>query len=115
MNPFAKLLPHVTQPWQPGMGGLGHRARYVEVKDRLGASPLVRQTPPARIPRTSSAIAVEAITDKIDIGVVIIGGPVLLKVIEEGRPIRQQVISFEIPQRKRKGMVDADVLLKELE
>jgi hypothetical protein len=36
-----------------------------------------------------------------------------LKVIEEGRPIRKQVISFEIPQRKRKGMVDADVSLKD--
>jgi hypothetical protein len=36
-----------------------------------------------------------------------------LKVIEEGQPIRQQVISFEIPQRKLKGMVDADVSLKD--
>jgi hypothetical protein len=29
--------------------------------------------------------------------VVVIGGPVLLKVVEEGRPIGQQVISFKKP------------------
>jgi len=87
---------------------LGYRAWHIEMKDRFGAGPHICQAPPARIPGPGSTVATKAIPHIIDRGMVIIGGPVLLKVVKEGRPIGQQVIGFEIPQRKRKGVVYPD-------
>lgn len=38
-DPVPEPLPQEQEPGKPGMGGLGHGAGYVEVKDRLGPGP----------------------------------------------------------------------------
>ena len=66
------------------MGGLGHRTRDIEVKDRLGrAGPDFGQSAPAGISGTGLGVAAGAVADEIDVGVVSVGRPVPLKIIEE--------------------------------
>ena len=109
MHPLAQLPAQVQQPRYAGMRGLGDLARHVEVKHRLGrAGPFLRQAAPAGIAGAIGAVAVQTVADEIDIHVVFIGRPVPLEVFEERRPIGRQVVNLEIPQWKRKAMVDAD-------
>lgn len=63
-------LAYEAQPGNTGMGGLRHRPLHVEMKDRLRlASAVLSQPPPAGIARARRAVAVQAVTDKIDVDV----------------------------------------------
>ena len=97
------LLSKVAQPGQPGVSGLGDGARDIEMEDRLGTSPYFGQPPPPRI-----AAAGVAIANKVYVGVVLVRGPVALKVVEEQLPVGRQAMGVEVLPRKRKAVVDAD-------
>ena len=49
-----------------------------------------------------------AIADEIDIGVIVVGRPMALEIVEEGRPVGLEAMHLEIAQRKREAVVDAD-------
>jgi len=91
------------------MGGLGHLALHIKVKDRLRApGPLLGQTPPAGIAGPRRAFACRTVAHEIHVGVILIGRPVALEIVEEGRPVGFQTVNLEITQRKGKPVVDAD-------
>ena len=91
------------------MGRFRHRSLNVEVKHRFrAAGALLRQAPPARIASASGAIAHHALADEIDIGVVVVGRPMALEIVEEGGPVGLEAMRLEIAKWKRKAMIDAD-------
>ena len=63
---------------------------------------------PAGVTTTCSAVASQAVAHEIDVGMVGVCGPVALEVLQERGPVRLQLVHFEIAQRKRKPVVDAD-------
>jgi hypothetical protein len=80
-----------------------------EVKHRFGAAgALLGQSPPAGIAHTRRAIPDRAMPYEIDIGVVLVGRPVPLEIVEERRPVGKQPMHLEITQREGKAVVDAD-------
>jgi hypothetical protein len=66
------------------------------MEDRLNACPLHRQPSPARIAGTGISIAAGSLTDEINVGMVPIGRPVTLNIIEKSRPLGRQMMNFEI-------------------
>ena len=79
------------------------------MKDRFrSARALLSQPPPAGTAGARRPVAHETIADEIDIGVVIVGRPVALEIVEERGPVRLESMHLEIAQRKRKAVVDAD-------
>ena len=109
MQAVAESLAQIQQPGNAGMGRLGHRAMDVEMEHRLGrAGTMFGHPAPAGAAGARSTIANQAITHEIHIGVLGIRGPVALKVLQKRGPIRLQVMHFEIAQRKRKPVIDAD-------
>lgn len=77
------------------------------MKNRLGAGALFGEPPPTGVAHARGAIAEGAVANKIDVDVVPIGGPVPLAVVEKSRPVRQKMMSLEVPQRERETMIDA--------
>ena len=91
------------------MGGVRHRSLHVEVKDGFGAAGAFHgQPPPTGIPHPRRAIPGESIPHEIDIGVVCVGRPVAVEVVEEVLPIGWQAINLKISKGEREGVVDAD-------
>ena len=91
------------------MGRLRHRSLHVEVKHRFRAArAFLGQTPPPGIAHARRAVADDAVTDEIDIGVILVSRPMPLEIVEEARPVGQQPMRLEIAQRERKAVVDAD-------
>lgn len=56
----------------------------------------------------AAPFARHALAHEIDIGVIVVGRPMTLEIIEKGRPIGLEAMRLEIAQRKRKAMIDAD-------
>jgi hypothetical protein len=54
------------------------------------------------------AITDRALSHEVDIGVILIGRPMALEVIQECRPVGLEAMGLEIVQQKRKGIVDAN-------
>jgi hypothetical protein len=54
-----------------------------------------------------SAITNTAVPNEIDVDV-LVGRPVALEVVKEGRPVLRQSILLKVAQWKRKAVVDAD-------
>ena len=109
MNPVTHLPTYIANPGQARVRGFGHRSRHIEVKDGLGCSgTFLGQPSPASVAGTGHTIAADAVTDKIDIGVVLVGRPMVLEVIKKCLPIRWQVMSLEIPEGKREAMIDTN-------
>jgi hypothetical protein len=52
------------------------------------------QAPPAGIAHASGAVAVDAVAHELDIGVILIGRPVALEVVEEARPVGQATFAW---------------------
>jgi hypothetical protein len=81
----------------------------IELKGRFRAArALLGQAPPAGVAHARRAVAVNAVADELDIGVILVGRPVALEIIEEARPVRRQSMRLEIAQREGKAVVDAD-------
>jgi hypothetical protein len=72
----------------------------------LPARAFLGQAPPASVAHACRTVAEPALTYEIDIGVVFVGWPMLLEIIEESGPIRLQTVRLEIAQRKRKTVID---------
>jgi len=90
------------------MGGFRHRSLHVESKHAFRrTSSLFSQPLPPRITHARRTIAAEAVSDKIHIGVVLVGRPMKLEIVKERRPVRFEVVGFEIAEGERKAMVDA--------
>jgi len=66
------------------------------------------QLSPLGIAHARRAIASQAIADEIHIGVVIVGWPMMLEVVEKGWPVRLEAMHLKIAERKREAVVDAD-------
>src|SRR5258708_31417978 len=98
-----------AQPRDAGVGGFCDRALHIEMKDGFcAARALLGQTPPPGIPRARIAISAHTLANEIDIRVVFVGGPMLLEVVQERRPVRLEAVGLEIAQRKREAVVNAD-------
>ena len=105
----AKALADQAKPGNAGMRGFGDRSLHIEMKYRFCTTrTLFSQAPPSSAARSRRAVAVDAITDEINIGVIVIGRPMALEIVEERRPIGQQPMHLEIAQREGKPVVDAD-------
>ena len=79
------------------MRGFGDRPLHVEMKDRFrGPGALLSCASPSGAAHSCGAITDEAVTDEIDICIVIVGRPVPMEIIKEGRPIQLQTIFLEI-------------------
>lgn len=67
------------------MGRLGHLALHIEVKDQFrAAGPFLGQTPPAAIAGPRRAVARRNVSHEINVGMILVGRPMTLKIIEEG-------------------------------
>jgi hypothetical protein len=73
-----------------------------------GARAFLGQTPPAGITHACGAVAVDAVADELDIGVILVGRPVSLEIVGEAQPVGQQPVRLEIAQRERKTVVNPD-------
>ena len=78
------------------------------MKDGFCARAYFRDPPPARITTAGRAISTLTLTNEIDVGVVLICRPVLLKIVQERRPVAGQVVFLEILQGKRKSVVNTN-------
>ena len=72
------------------MRRFGYRTRHIEVKDRFGGSgPFFRQATPTGIAHAIGAIPSQTIPNEIDIDMITIRRPMVLEIVEKGRPVRQ--------------------------
>src|SRR6266446_4316728 len=101
MDALAETQADEAQPRYPGMGGFRHRTRHVEMKYRFSPDrALFRQSPPAGVAHPRRTVAEYAFAHEIDIGIVFVGRPMLLEILEERRPVRLEAMHLEIAQRK---------------
>ena len=109
MHVLPKPPANEAQPGNPGMGGFRHRSLHVEMKHGLGAAgTLLGEPPPAGVAHARRAVSRHALAHEIDIGVIAIGRPMALEVVEEGGPIRLEAMRLEIAQREGEAVIDAD-------
>ena len=109
MDAGPEPLADIAQPGDAGMRGFRHRPLYVELKDRFRAArAFLSQPPPAGIAHPRRTITHRALTYEINVGVILVGRPMALEIVEEGRPVGLQAMHLEVAQRKRKAVVDAD-------
>lgn len=97
------------EPRETGMRGLRDGALHIEAEYRLGgASPSLSQSHPARIAGTGRPLSSVALTDKIHVYMILIGRPMPVEVVEEGRPVERQSVPLEILHREGEAVIDAD-------
>ena len=60
------------------------------------------------LPMRAAPLPTSAVADEIDVGVILVGRPMALEIVEEGGPVGLQSMRLEIAQRKREAVVDAD-------
>ena len=83
--------------------------RHVEMKHRLRPSgPFLCQPSPAGIAGPRRAVTCRSLANEIDVGVVLVGRPMVHEVVEKRRPVGFQPVNLEISQREGKAVVDAD-------
>jgi len=88
MHTGAEALADEAQPGNPRMGGFRHRSLHVEVKHGFRAArALLGQPPPAGITHARRAVPQDTVADELDIGVILIGRPMTLEIVEEARPV----------------------------
>jgi hypothetical protein len=59
-------------------------------------------------PGCARALSADALAHEIDIGVIVVGRPMALEIVEEGGPVWLEAMRLEIAQREREAMIDAD-------
>lgn len=89
------------------MGGFGDRALDVKVEYRLCPAALFGKTSPAGIALTCCAVSRLTVPDEIDVHALGVGGPMLMKIIEKGRPVLRQVVSLDIAKREGETVINA--------
>jgi hypothetical protein len=89
MHTIAETLADEAQPRNSGMGRLRYRSLHVEMKNGFrAAGAFLGQPAPARLAVARRSVAVDAVADEVDIGVIVVGRPVALEIVEERGPIR---------------------------
>lgn len=84
-----------------GMRRLGDRPLDVKMENRFGSTcALLGQPSPSGIAATGRTIAQRAVADEVDIGVIVIGRPMALEILENSRPIRQKTMRLEVAKRE---------------
>src|SRR5712672_192537 len=76
------------------------------MKDGFRFCPRLRQASPPRIAASSSGVATLAFPNEIDVGMIRVGRPMLLKVSKKRGPVLGQTVFLEIFQRKRETVID---------
>src|SRR5207237_3500855 len=71
------------------------------------SGPYFRDSPPSRIATASRRIAANALSNEINVGVVFVCWPMLLKVVQERGPVMGQAVFLKIPQWEGKSVVNA--------
>jgi hypothetical protein len=69
--------------------------------------PYFRDSPPTRIATPGSTVATSALSNEVNVSVVLISRPVLLKIIKKGWPLAGQAVPLKVSQRERKAVVNA--------
>src|SRR5262249_27616804 len=80
--------------------------RHIEMKHRSRTGADFCDPPPTRIATPGRSVAASALSNEVNVSVVLIGRPVLLKIIKEGWPVARQAVLLEISQRERKDLVN---------
>jgi hypothetical protein len=93
---ITELLTEVTQPGQAGVRRLCHASLNVEMKDRLGLAPLLGKSAPTRIATAAGAITTYTLTDEIYVRIILVGRPVLMKIVQKSGPIRGETVCLEV-------------------
>ena len=79
------------------MGGFRNRSLHVEMKDRFCPTcAFFCQTPPSGAAHPCRAVADYSLAYEINIGVVLVGWPMLVEVIEERRPVGLEAVHLEV-------------------
>jgi len=87
MNATGGPRPDIPQPWESAVGRFRDRPLHVKVKDRLcAAGSYLRHSPPSGLSNSRASIAADSLANKVHVDI-LIGGPVLLKVVQEFRPV----------------------------
>ena len=109
VNATGCLQIDIPQPRNTTMSGFRHRSLHVKMKHRLGtASADFGHTSPPCVTGPCSRVAANSIAHKIYIGMVVIGRPMTLKVLQKCSPIEGQAMLFEVLEREGKTVVNAD-------
>src|SRR5207237_4057557 len=97
MHAAAQLPANEAKPGNSGMGGFRYRSRHVEMEDGFGAAGAdLGQPPPARIAHARRTVAANTLAHEIDVGVIFIGRPMPLEILEEARPVGLKPMRLEI-------------------
>jgi len=109
VNRAFALAPEVEEPRQTGERRFGNRPLNVEQENRFrGGRPPFGQPEPTGVTHPFRALPDIAVSDEVDIGAGFVGRPVSPEVNQEGRPVAGEPVPFEIGQREREGVVNAD-------
>src|SRR5665213_3145146 len=96
----------VEKPWQAGMGGFCHGTLDIELENRLGGSgPKFGYPPPPGIAGTRLPVARYSVTHEFHIGIVLVGGPMVLKIFQESLPVGRKAMNRKIRPGKGKAVV----------
>src|SRR5579875_108997 len=107
MRAISRAHAEKAQPWDTCVCGFGYRAGHVEMKHGFRACARFRDPSPARITTASRAVSARAVPNEINACVLFVRWPMLLKIVQERRPILRETVLLEILQRKRKTVVNA--------
>src|ERR1017187_2498567 len=108
MNATGSPQPDVPQPGKSAMRRFRNRPLHVKVKDRLrAAGSYLRHSPPSSLSNSRASIAADPLANKVNVNI-LIGGPVLLEVVQECRPVERQPVFLKIPEREGEAVVDTN-------
>src|SRR5574337_21828 len=112
VDAVTQLRPEKPQPGNAGMGGLGHRALNVELKDTLGrrgpafAKPKLRRIADALPLGSRGTVPPVPFANEIHVAIRLMCRPVPAEVLKERRPA-SQAIPTEVGLRQREAVVNA--------
>lgn len=108
MYAIRHAVSEVQKPRNACMGGLRHRSGHVKMKNGFGPCSDLRQASPPRITASSLSVSTLAFPNEIDVGVVHVCRPMLLKVGQKRGPFVGQTVFVEIFQWERKAVVNTN-------
>jgi len=84
------MPPEIAQPRKSCVRGLSDRSLHIKMENRLGRTrPNFCYPPPAGITGAGGSISANAFANEIDVGVILVGWPVALEIVEKGRPVER--------------------------
>lgn len=77
------------------------------MKHRFRAGADFCDPPPTRIATPGRSVAASALSNEVNVSVVLIGRPVLLKIIKKGWPVAGQAVPLKLSKREGRAVVNA--------